>query len=159
MVLYLSIVRVKCCFSLTFGGLFDPRQLLCRAVSCCVVLCCAVVQVWYGALTRSIALSGTAFIKWGQWSSTRPDMFPEGLCRSLSVLHKGAPSHRYAHTKVCNSSSREAIRLIRSTRSISADASMRFLAGIYDALVRYVCVVYTTDNLHNFVRIVLKAEH
>ena len=27
-------------------------------------------------------------------------MFPEGLCRSLAVLHKGAPSHRYPYTKV-----------------------------------------------------------
>lgn len=57
-------------------------------------------QVWYRALTYSIGKSGTAFIKWGQWSSTRPDMFPEGLCESLSVLHKGAPSHKLAHTKV-----------------------------------------------------------
>ncbi|CAM9824375.1 unnamed protein product [Pylaiella littoralis] len=56
-------------------------------------------KVWYGMLTRSIGLSGTAFIKWGQWSSTRPDMFPEGLCEALSVLHKGAPSHRFAYTK------------------------------------------------------------
>ncbi|CAM9380778.1 unnamed protein product, partial [Sphacelaria rigidula] len=56
-------------------------------------------KFWYGALTRSIALSGTAFIKWGQWSSTRPDMFPEELCRRLSVLHKGAPEHKYQYTK------------------------------------------------------------
>ncbi|CAM9266582.1 unnamed protein product [Laminaria digitata] len=26
-------------------------------------------------------------------------MFPEGLCSSLAVLHKGAPSHKYAYTK------------------------------------------------------------
>lgn len=68
-----------------------------------VLLHCALIvapQVWYSALTRSIALCGTAFIKWGQWSSTRPDMFPEGLCNSLAVLHKGAPSHKYAYTKV-----------------------------------------------------------
>eukprot|EP00752_Nemacystus_decipiens_P002274 g2155.t1 len=56
-------------------------------------------KVWYGALTRSIGMSGTAFIKWGQWSSTRPDMFPEGLCEKLAVLHKGAPSHKFGHTK------------------------------------------------------------
>ncbi|CAM9980435.1 unnamed protein product, partial [Ectocarpus sp. 8 AP-2014] len=37
-------------------------------------------KVWYRALTYAIGKSGTAFIKWGQWSSTRPDMFPEGLC-------------------------------------------------------------------------------
>ncbi|CAM9738556.1 unnamed protein product [Choristocarpus tenellus] len=56
-------------------------------------------KVWFGALTQSLALSGTAFIKWGQWSSTRPDMFPEGLCKMLTVLHKDAPAHRYTYTK------------------------------------------------------------
>ncbi|CAM9511751.1 unnamed protein product, partial [Phaeothamnion confervicola] len=56
-------------------------------------------EAWYRLLTRSVAASGAAFIKWGQWSSTRPDIFPEGLCRALSQLHSQAPRHRYAHTE------------------------------------------------------------
>ncbi|CAM9758644.1 unnamed protein product [Discosporangium mesarthrocarpum] len=56
-------------------------------------------KVWYNALTQSIAMGGTAFIKWGQWSSTRPDMFPEALCNILSVLHKDAPTHPYSYSK------------------------------------------------------------
>ncbi|GMH71689.1 hypothetical protein TL16_g05720 [Triparma laevis f. inornata] len=42
---------------------------------------------------------GPAFIKWGQWASTRSDMFPSDLCFSLSTLHANAPSHKWGHTK------------------------------------------------------------
>jgi hypothetical protein len=31
---------------------------------------------WYRMLTCGISMAGAAFIKWGQWASTRPDMFP-----------------------------------------------------------------------------------
>lgn len=37
--------------------------------------------------------------QWGQWSSTRPDMFPESLCRALSQLHSDAPKHSAKHTR------------------------------------------------------------
>lgn len=30
---------------------------------------------------------GPAFIKWGQWASTRPDIFPADICDELSRLH------------------------------------------------------------------------
>lgn len=42
--------------------------------------------------------AGPAFIKWGQWAATRPDMFPADLCRILAALQTGAPRHdfRYA---------------------------------------------------------------
>ena len=43
--------------------------------------------------------SGAAFIKWGQWSSTRPDMFPEDLCKALSSLHAQAPVHSFSFTR------------------------------------------------------------
>lgn len=55
--------------------------------------------VWYNWLASSLANGGAAFIKWGQWSSTRPDMFPEELCVALSKLHSKAPSHSYAFTQ------------------------------------------------------------
>lgn len=35
---------------------------------------------WYRMLTRGISYAGAAFIKWGQWSSTRPDIFPVSAC-------------------------------------------------------------------------------
>lgn len=31
---------------------------------------------WYRIIACAVSSSGAAFIKWGQWASTRPDMFP-----------------------------------------------------------------------------------
>jgi len=56
-------------------------------------------KIWYRMLRKCLARSGPAFIKWGQWSSTRADMFPEELCKELSNLHADAPSHSWSHTK------------------------------------------------------------
>ncbi|KAG0579209.1 hypothetical protein KC19_4G081900 [Ceratodon purpureus] len=42
---------------------------------------------------------GAAFIKWGQWSSTREDLFPESLCTILGRLHDQAPTHSYRETR------------------------------------------------------------
>ena len=41
----------------------------------------------------ALRCSGAAFIKWGQWSSTREDVFPDEFCRVLSELHDAAPTH------------------------------------------------------------------
>lgn len=43
--------------------------------------------------------SGAAFIKWGQWSSTREDVFPTAMCEALSELHDRAPTHPPAATR------------------------------------------------------------
>ena len=56
-------------------------------------------RVWYPLVTSALATAGTAFIKWGQWASCRPDMFAESLCASLSRLHSQAPTHGFAHTR------------------------------------------------------------
>eukprot|EP00201_Polytomella_parva_P013490 CAMPEP_0175061018 /NCGR_PEP_ID=MMETSP0052_2-20121109/13355_1 /TAXON_ID=51329 ORGANISM="Polytomella parva, Strain SAG 63-3" /NCGR_SAMPLE_ID=MMETSP0052_2 /ASSEMBLY_ACC=CAM_ASM_000194 /LENGTH=425 /DNA_ID=CAMNT_0016326833 /DNA_START=703 /DNA_END=1980 /DNA_ORIENTATION=- len=37
--------------------------------------------------------AGPAFIKWGQWASTRPDLFPEAMCDRLEQLQTSAPAH------------------------------------------------------------------
>lgn len=55
--------------------------------------------VWFALLTHSMAGGGAAFIKWGQWASTRPDLFPEDLCVALSHLHSNAPKHSFAFTR------------------------------------------------------------
>jgi len=52
-------------------------------------------QVWYGWLASCIGSSGAAWIKWGQWSSTRNDMFPDALCDCLATLHSDAPAHSW----------------------------------------------------------------
>ena len=55
--------------------------------------------IWYNMLARSLASSGAAFIKWGQWAATRSDMFPTQLCDALSTLHSAAPSHSWNFTQ------------------------------------------------------------
>jgi len=54
---------------------------------------------WYRMITCAISRAGAAFIKWGQWASARPDIFPEELCTTLAMLHSYAPTHSYAFTK------------------------------------------------------------
>merc|ERR1712176_908316 len=56
-------------------------------------------DLWVRMVRRSLELAGPAFVKWGQWASTRRDMFPGALCLELSRLYTMVPSHRYHHTK------------------------------------------------------------
>lgn len=39
------------------------------------------------------------FIKWGQWASTRHDVFPPDMCAALEALHASAPAHPFPHTE------------------------------------------------------------
>jgi predicted unusual protein kinase regulating ubiquinone biosynthesis (AarF/ABC1/UbiB family) len=49
----------------------------------------------YRLLLWGIKNGGAAFIKWGQWSATREDMFPPELCHVLAELHDQAPTHSW----------------------------------------------------------------
>ncbi|KVH89585.1 probable serine/threonine-protein kinase abkC [Cynara cardunculus var. scolymus] len=54
---------------------------------------------WLRIVRRTLEIAGPAFIKWGQWAATRPDLFPRDLCTELSKLHTKAPEHSFAYTK------------------------------------------------------------
>ncbi|KAJ4807729.1 Protein kinase superfamily protein [Rhynchospora pubera] len=56
-------------------------------------------QTWLHVVRRTLEKAGPAFIKWGQWAATRPDLFPADLCSELSKLHTKAPAHSFAYTK------------------------------------------------------------
>jgi aarF domain-containing kinase len=56
-------------------------------------------KTWLRLVHRTLELAGPAFIKWGQWAATRPDLFPCDLCTELSKLHTKAPAHSFAYTK------------------------------------------------------------
>ncbi|KAJ3681197.1 hypothetical protein LUZ60_015686 [Juncus effusus] len=56
-------------------------------------------QTWLNVVRRTLEKAGPAFIKWGQWAATRPDLFPSDLCTELSKLHTKAPVHSYSYTK------------------------------------------------------------
>ncbi|KAK7246603.1 hypothetical protein RIF29_41472 [Crotalaria pallida] len=56
-------------------------------------------KLWLRVVHRTLEKSGPAFIKWGQWAATRPDLFPRDLCTKLSELHTKAPEHSFGYTK------------------------------------------------------------
>lgn len=55
--------------------------------------------LWLQVVHRTLERAGPAFIKWGQWAATRPDLFPRDLCSELSKLHSKAPEHSFEYTK------------------------------------------------------------
>lgn len=48
---------------------------------------------------RATQSAGPAFIKLGQWASTRRDLFSEEFCNSLSQLHSSCQSHGWKDTE------------------------------------------------------------
>lgn len=48
---------------------------------------------WMELLRWTLERAGPAFIKWGQWGSTRPDLFPRDVCKALESLQSNAPAH------------------------------------------------------------------
>lgn len=54
---------------------------------------------WYSLISNCMAACGPAFIKWGQWSSTRNDLFPDALCDALASLHNDAPAHGWTFSQ------------------------------------------------------------
>ncbi|CAO2836020.1 unnamed protein product [Amaranthus hypochondriacus] len=54
---------------------------------------------WISILRCTLERAGPAFIKWGQWAATRPDLFPQDICTELAHLHSHAPAHNFAFTK------------------------------------------------------------
>uniref|UniRef100_A0A0D6R1D5 ABC1 atypical kinase-like domain-containing protein n=2 Tax=Araucaria cunninghamii TaxID=56994 RepID=A0A0D6R1D5_ARACU len=56
-------------------------------------------KLWLQVLHWSLAKAGPAFIKWGQWAATRPDLFPRDFCDQLAKLHSKAPAHGFSYTK------------------------------------------------------------
>lgn len=56
-------------------------------------------KLWLQVVHQTLEKAGPAFIKWGQWAASRPDLFPQDLCSELSKLHTKAPEHNFAYTK------------------------------------------------------------
>ncbi|XP_019193733.1 PREDICTED: probable serine/threonine-protein kinase abkC isoform X1 [Ipomoea nil] len=54
---------------------------------------------WLRLVRTTLEKAGPAFIKWGQWAATRPDLFPNDLCTELAELHSKAPAHSFSYTK------------------------------------------------------------
>uniref|UniRef100_A0A7S3XDT7 ABC1 atypical kinase-like domain-containing protein n=1 Tax=Picocystis salinarum TaxID=88271 RepID=A0A7S3XDT7_9CHLO len=55
--------------------------------------------LWLTYLRRTLEVAGPAWVKWGQWSSTRRDLFPADMCQELTKLQSSAPIHSLSYTK------------------------------------------------------------
>ncbi|XP_047308554.1 probable serine/threonine-protein kinase abkC [Impatiens glandulifera] len=81
--IYLSIMFTPCVIMAPFADSFGP----------------GFRKVWLQTFHLTLERAGPAFIKWGQWAATRPDLFPQDLCSELSKLHMKAPEHSFSYTK------------------------------------------------------------
>jgi hypothetical protein len=55
--------------------------------------------VWWDTLKNSIKRAGPCFTKFAQWTATRPDLFPERLCKELETLQSAATVHSWEDTE------------------------------------------------------------
>ena len=54
---------------------------------------------WFILLKQTLEKAGPAFLKWGQWAATRPDLFSPDVCRTFQLLQTDAPKHDFVYTK------------------------------------------------------------
>ena len=54
---------------------------------------------WLRMLVRALEKCGPVGIKWGQWASTRYDIFEDDLCDALGALTNAAPVHSIAWSR------------------------------------------------------------
>ncbi|CAI9303665.1 unnamed protein product [Lactuca saligna] len=81
--IYLAFLFTPCIAMAPFADSFGPKFRL----------------TWLQCVHHTLEKAGPAFIKWGQWAASRPDLFPNDLCIKLTELQTNAPAHTYAHTK------------------------------------------------------------
>ncbi|XP_027908719.1 probable serine/threonine-protein kinase abkC isoform X1 [Vigna unguiculata] len=58
-------------------------------------------KTWIHVVRVTLEKAGSAFIKWGQWAATRPDLFPRDLCDELAEFQTKAPSHKFSYSRKC----------------------------------------------------------
>ncbi|KAL9258798.1 ABC1 family protein YPL109C, mitochondrial-like protein [Drosera capensis] len=99
-------------FALLFLSLLEVAILFLRAIYLAILFspCMAMApfadslgakfrKFWLDILHHTLERAGPAFIKWGQWAATRPDLFPKDLCSQLAKLQTEAPAHGFDFTK------------------------------------------------------------
>uniref|UniRef100_A0A2P2J8S3 ABC1 atypical kinase-like domain-containing protein n=1 Tax=Rhizophora mucronata TaxID=61149 RepID=A0A2P2J8S3_RHIMU len=80
---YLAILFLPCVAMVPFANTLGPKFR----------------KSWLCVVHLTLEKAGPAFIKWGQWAATRPDLFSQDLCAELSKLHSKAPAHSFSYTK------------------------------------------------------------
>lgn len=54
-------------------------------------------HIWLSWLRHTLETCGPAFIKWGQWASTRRDLFAPDVSLELRKLQTESPAHRFVN--------------------------------------------------------------
>ena len=54
---------------------------------------------WLHLLRKAFEYSGATFMKFGQWMSTRRDIFSPELCAVFATLYRHTPPHAFRHTE------------------------------------------------------------
>ncbi|XP_011406621.2 PREDICTED: uncharacterized aarF domain-containing protein kinase 2-like [Amphimedon queenslandica] len=93
-----SFNRLIVVFRLFYLGLLFSPVLLCHVIEILLPLRFILSLKW-SLLLFSIERAGPAFIKLGQWASTRPDIFSESTCAFLSQLQRDCTPHSWDATK------------------------------------------------------------
>ena len=57
-------------------------------------------DAWWRLVLLCFQLAGPTFVKFGQWMSTRRDVFSEKFCDTLSVLHSSVWTHSWEYTEL-----------------------------------------------------------
>lgn len=111
--LYVRVEDGHVYFSLVVYSILEGIILICRAIYLVILFSPTIIlapfadsfgnqfrKAWLQLVHRTLERAGPAFIKWGQWAATRPDLFPNDLCMELTKLHTKAPAHSFAYSKV-----------------------------------------------------------
>eukprot|EP01134_Creolimax_fragrantissima_P002336 CFRG2336T1 len=70
-----------------------------------------VANWWWTLLVWELERAGATAIKFGQWASTRRDLFSDAFCDHMSRLHSDSKTHSLSHTK----------HMIEKTINLNAD--------------------------------------
>ncbi|KAK7198940.1 ABC1 family [Novymonas esmeraldas] len=56
-------------------------------------------NVFFGKILGFLSSMGPSYIKLGQWMATRPDFFPDQMCKTLEKLYDNTEPHKWSHTE------------------------------------------------------------
>lgn len=77
--------------SIHLAWVFAP--FVCVSTAMLILPSDALREIWLEQMLKCTQRAGAAFLKFGQWLSMRPDMFPPDVIRTLGQLRSDAPSH------------------------------------------------------------------
>lgn len=113
-------------------------------------------KTWLHLVHHTLEAAGPAFIKWGQWAATRPDLFPNDLCTELAKLHSKAPSHSFAYSKrsIEKAFNRKLTDIFENFEETPVASGS--IAQVHRASLRF---LYPNQRLKNPIEVAVKVRH